>query len=226
MPPKLIALLVEGEGDVNAAPVLVKRVIKSLNLSIEIQPDPNPLRIGEVAKFTGRNREKWDRYLRLAIRTRNADAALLLVDGDCKKFENKPFCAKDAAAELHKRARDAGAGANFSAACVFACMEYESWFLAAIPSLAGKRMPPDNREGVKSNASWAGNTEQAPRNAKGELNKLMVNGYKPTTDQEPLTRLLDIDLLRNSGCRSFLRLDSAIRQLAEALRTGRHIPTS
>jgi hypothetical protein len=71
------------------------------------------------------------------------------------------------------------------------------------------------------------NIEALPRNPKDWLSHQMESGYKPSTDQEPLTRLLvqDLSPLRARNLRSFRRLENALRQLTEAIRAGKHIVT-
>jgi len=51
----------------------------------------------------------------------------------------------------------------------------------------------------------------------------MDRGYRPTTDLKPLTELLDLNCVRNRNPRSFRRLENAVHQLAEAIRTDKHI---
>ena len=80
-------------------------------------------------------------------------------------------------------------------------------------------------------AYWAGvvppngDLEQTVRDAKGWLSKVMTSGYSPSKDQEPLTRLIDLDVIRSRQLRSFRRIDSAVSQLVETFRTGQHILT-
>lgn len=63
---------------------------------------------------------------------------------------------------------------------------------------------------------------------KGWLNRCIEAGYKPTRDQEALTRLMieHLDVIRPRPLRSFRRLESALRQLVDALRSGKHVVTS
>jgi hypothetical protein len=55
----------------------------------------------------------------------------------------------------------------------------------------------------------------------------LPSGYKPTVDQEPLTKLLiqDLSKLRERALHSFRRLESAVEQLTHAVRTGNPIVT-
>ena len=50
-------------------------------------------------------------------------------------------------------------------------------------------------------------------------------GYRPTRDQVALTELLDLDIVRAKNLRAFTRLEHAIDELTEAIKTGEHIST-
>jgi hypothetical protein len=224
--PKRLVLFVEGQGDADAVPTLVARLLEEQNAS-------DCLFLGEsfilhgLQKITGKNVAEWTKKLRAAIKRSNTGAVLFLMDGDPDKFEGKPFCAATVAKELCNRARTVGAGVTFSLACVFACKEYESWFLASLHTLAGKPLPPDQRPGVRAGAQSVPDSENTPRDAKGELGRNMLSGYKQTTDQGPLTRLLvaDLSAVRAAKLRSFARLEHAVAQLVNAIRTGQHVAT-
>ena len=123
---------------------------------------------------------------------------------------------------LAERAKEAGAGVDFSVAVVFACCEYESWLLGGIESLAGKSFP-NGQNKVKPDAkSPEGNLEDAPRNAKGHLSKCLVNGYS-IADQQALTEMMNPDAIRAQDLRSFRRMENAVTQLVEAIRGGKQI---
>jgi hypothetical protein len=53
----------------------------------------------------------------------------------------------------------------------------------------------------------------------------MSTGYKPTRDQAELTRLIDLDEIRSQGMRSFRRLESAVKEMVGAIRSGVHMVT-
>jgi hypothetical protein len=101
--------------------------------------------------------------------------------------------------------------------------EFESWLLAGVESLAEKKFP-DGRRGVKASAvPPIGDLEKAPRDAKGWFRKHIEGGYNPTRDQADLTKMVDVNVIRQRGLRSFRRLENALSQLASAARSGRHI---
>jgi len=154
----------------------------------------------------------------------NLGGVLLLLDGDIKEVANAPFCSATVGKSLSEAAREVGGASTFSVACVFARQEYESWLIAGIEHLAGKTLP--NGCTVPGNiTSPSDNLEENPRNAKGWLNKSIKGGYRPTRDQAALTQLLDLQVIRKREMRSFQRLEAAVAELVEAIRTGRHVVT-
>jgi hypothetical protein len=108
---------------------------------------------------------------------------------------------------------------------VFACQEFESWLIAGIESLAGKKLAEGRIEIPANLKPPEGDLELHPRDAKGWLNEHIPAGYKPSTDQEPLTRATDLNSIRQRNLRSFRRLESALRQVIESIRSGKHIVT-
>ena len=225
MAPKRIVLFVEGQGDVRAAPVLLRRLISEQNGWDAAFVDERPFEVDGLPKLSGNKSANWTRWLRAAAKRGNLGGVLLLLDGDCKKFEGQDFCAVEAARVLGERAVEAGAGSQFSVASVFACCEYESWFLAGIQSIAGKSFD-NGRNSVKPDAAPPnGDLEKAPRDAKGKkgMGALLTGGYGPALDQKPITEIIDLNAIRGHGMRSFDRMESAVRELIEACRTGNHV---
>jgi hypothetical protein len=225
--PKRLVLFVEGEGDRDAGPILVSRLLTEMGAWESLFLDDKPFVVGSVDKLTADENADWLRFLKAAGRRKNLGAVLLLLDGDITPIRGEPFCPVTFGRRLAQQARDAGAGAVFSVATVFACREFESWALAALDRLAGLHFP-DGRPGVPVGTDApAGDLEVAPRDAKGFLDRVIAAGYKPTRDQGPLTRLLvdHLGAVRDRSLRSFRRLEEAVRQLHQAVRTGQHIAT-
>ncbi len=226
MPPdrKKLVLFVEGGGDVDAAPALVKRLLTESNRWSSLILDPTPFRVKGWGYLLKENGKEWIRFLKAAaVSHRPLGGVLLLLDGDIKG--QGKFCARNKAWELSRFARQAGAGSHFSVATVFAVQEYETWLIAGVESLAGKPFP-DGRRGVNQGVvAPSGNLEEAPRGAKGWLNGKMSRGYKPAKDQKALTEMVDLDLIRGRALRSFRRLENAVRELADAIRSNQHVVT-
>jgi len=82
--------------------------------------------------------------------------------------------------------------------------EFEAWFLASAESIAGQR-------GFDSSIT-APVDPDGVRDAKGWLSQRCDHPYKPTIDQAPLVRLIDLDLAR-SRSRSFIKLWNDVSSL-------------
>jgi hypothetical protein len=223
--PKRLVLFVEGDGDVAAVPVLIKRLLTELQAWDVVFLDPNPLRIGGVTSLFNKKEKNWAEKLLVAAKRGNLGGVLLLQDGDVSPWQGQPFCARKVAYDLSRRARSAGAGSMFSVASVFACQEFETWLIAGIESLAGQSLA-DGRIVIPANATTPeDDIEQRPRDAKGWLNQCISDGYNEATDQEHLTRAIDLKAIRQRNLRSFRHLESALRQLVAAIRAGQPIVT-
>jgi hypothetical protein len=226
MSPKRLVLLVEGPGDVEAAPILVKRLLKEYAAFDAVLLDQlPPFRVGDYSKIKKNDFGEWRRLLQAAVTTRkDVGGCVLLLDGDSPiQVEGKSFCAARAARILAAEAMKVGAGAVFSLAIVFACMEFESWLIAGIESLQDCRLAND-RQGIKKmTIPVPPDLEKAPRGAKEWLRNVMTMGYDPTRDQAELTRLVDLNVVRNRNQRSFQHLESAIKQMVAAIRSGNHV---
>jgi hypothetical protein len=221
---KRVVIFVEGEGEADAVPKLVKQLLTYQGAWDVLALDPDPFRVGHVNKLVKDHYREWTRKLAASLKRRDLGGVLLLLDGDAKKVEGHAFCAAKVAKSLANEAISLGAGTTFSVAVVFATQEYETWLIAGIESLAGKRLP-DGRMIDENAKAPAGNLEEAPRDAKGWFSGVVEGGYKPTRDQAALTDLVDLEVVRQRGLRSFQRLESAIAGLVAAIRTESHVAT-
>ena len=217
-----IVLFVEGEGERHAAPILVKRLISERAGWQGITLDPNPFRVGSLHRLFKANFRDWKRLLEASARKGDLGGVLLILDGDAEKFDGEKFCSARVARAFASEAQRVGAGSTFSVAVVFALQEFETWLIAGIASLAGKKLP-DGRlfnPGAKAPVS---NLEESPRDAKGWLGKFVAGGYRPTRDQAALTELVELNAIRSRQLRSFRRLESAVDKLVHAIRTNQHV---
>ncbi len=223
--PRRIVLLVEGDGDVAAAPVLLKRSLAELNVLETIAPDKDAIRIGEFPGAAKNDFEVFRKRILVAAKRKDMAGCLVLLDGDCKFCRGRqPFCARHAAIDMAAAAKDAGAGTLFSAAIVFACQEFESWLIAGIESLAGKPLS-DRRVLIDkydpAHTPIPANLEEAPRDAKGWLSKVAKTGYNPPRDQDELTKIVDFDVIRARRLRGFRRFEAAVKELVDAIQSGK-----
>jgi len=232
MAPQEIVVFVEGKGDVNAVPILAKRVMSTLNERGDVVVAASPFRVRGVGALVREGGKDWLRYLQDATKRARVVGVLLVLDGDLKevpktwktyidRFRTSDFCAMRAAAALADMGKAARAGELFSVATVFVMKEFEAWLLAGIEGLRGKSLA-EGRGIIPANAEVpAGLDIEGKRDIKGVLRKSLGGVYSETLDQAELARHVDLTLLRQR-CRSFLRFESAIRQLVDSARSGAH----
>ena len=191
----IIQPIVEGQGDEVAVPLLLRRLRDEAQAwGLDVGRPHRRQRTQLVKKSSLEN------AVRVAALRENCAAILVLFDAD-------DDCPKELAPTLEEWARDAAGGKP--CAVVMANREYEAWFLASIETLRGKAA-------ILTDAISHSNPE-APRNAKGELERRMAHGasYSSTVDQATLTAHLDLASTYRR-CRSFRKLVSAFGELAAA----------
>jgi len=221
---KRLVLMVEGEGDEKAAPALVRRLLDRVGATDLLYLDGNPLKKMSLPQLARDGFAEWHRKLAYAARRRDAGGILLLLDGDAQRFQGKDFCPAEAARTLARHAEPIAHRFAISVAIVFACREFESWLIAGIDTLGGVELPegrgvvPDHLQPPQE-----ANLEQYPRDAKGWL-QAHLPAYRQTLDQAALAARIDLDAVA-SRMRSYCRLESAVREIAQAIRQGRPIAT-
>ena len=111
-----IVPIVEGPGDLYAAPILLRRVLyEQMGVSIDVKSP-------KKAKDRGALIKRLENFLAYARNTSGCKAILVLLDSD-------KDCPKELGTELARRAR--AAGIRLPVAVVCAKREYENWFLAS-----------------------------------------------------------------------------------------------
>lgn len=123
-----IAAIVEGDGEVDALPILLRR------LADWRTPDryPQPLRPIRVRRDRFLNREQeFSRHLQLAAKKCGGDGWILIL------FDADDDCPAELGPMTLERARICVPHRPVSV--VLANREYEAWFIAAAPSLQGCR---------------------------------------------------------------------------------------
>ena len=182
-----IVPIVEGEGEVTAVPILLRRMA----------PEIDPTRAIAVAKPIRRPRgsllkeNELERYVDLATRTHGGyGAVLVLLDAD-------DDCAATLGPELLARAQGSRPDSRISV--VLAVKEFECWFLAAAESIAGRRGLPEDLTAPPD--------PESVRDAKGWLKHRRTDGlaYGPTVDQPALTDAFDMAAAR-AGAAPFDKL--------------------
>ncbi|MDP9845492.1 DUF4276 family protein [Streptosporangium lutulentum] len=178
--PITIASIVEGDGEVSALPVLLRRIAGSLSVwNVRI---PTPRRIPRSKLIAPGGVE--DAVLQASYQVTGAGGILLLIDSD-------DDCPASLGPTLLQRAREARGDKGISV--VLAHREFEAWFLAAAASLSGCRgladplNPPPDPEGIRGAKEWlsARKTDGTP--------------YKPTVDQAGLASAFDMEQARKAA---------------------------
>lgn len=182
-----IASIVEGEGEVAALPVLLRRLAEWRT------PDHYPEVLTPIRVRRDRFLNKEDelrRHLALAAgKAGEGGWILILLDAD-------DDCAVDKAREVRERAQEVISHRRVSV--VWAVREYEAWFIASAASLNGHRgftFQPDRAiaaEGI--------------RDAKGWLKERMIGrSYGETIDQPAFTAVMSLEEA-HANSRSFRKL--------------------
>jgi len=187
-----IACVVEGHGEVESIPILIRRIGERCDPPVF--PDvERPIRL-PASKL--RKQDELRRAVQLAAaRAGEGGSVLVLMDAD-------DDCPKELAPAL---VETIGERADVTVGVVLAKREYEAWFLAGLESLRG-------HGGLKDDAEPPPDPE-AIRGAKERLQANMIDGatYSPTLDQPALTAQLDLDLARRAD--SFDKCVREIRRL-------------
>lgn len=198
-----IASIVEGRGEVEAVPILLRRVASQVSPNIQV----NALRPIRVQRNQILKEGQLERSVELAARRIGGGEGriLILLDSD-------DDCPKELADEMLGRAKAARGDQRIRV--VLAKREYEAWFLAAARSIAGLRgidkstTPPAAPESVKGAKEWLGRRMPANR------------AYSPTRDQPALTAVFDMDAARAAP--SFDKLWRDVEYLLAAVSQSPH----
>ncbi len=196
-----IVPVVEGPGDREAAPVLLRKVLAERLTRHDIT-----IKRPKSANGKPRLVRDLERFLRYAVVERDCGAILVLLDADDE-------CPKQEVARLAKRA--AALGLQVPVAIVYAKHEYETWFIASLDSPSGEQIR--NRLVLPAATSFTGDVEEKS-GAKSWLTHHMpaAKAYKPTTDQAALSQFIHLDHTHDRS-RSFRRLCHAVEELVAAI---------
>jgi hypothetical protein len=201
--PKIVPI-VEGEGDIEAVPILLRYVLHELlhkNTWNVIHP--------KKAHSLPALHKKLGKYLHYCEIEEDAQAILILLDLDdgCPAVEAQSL-ANDICALSPK----------LPVAIVFAHREYEAWFLASVEMMAQAQ-----ERGRQYHFSQAFLQNPTPpsdvesiRDAKGWISRQMIPGYryKETSHQPSMTTLIDFNLATQRS-RSLRRLLYAVEFLVQ-----------
>ncbi len=197
-----IAFIVEGDGEIAALPVLVRRIVQKIDETVFVGDKTNPIKVARNALVKPGVLE-W--YVGIAAESIGRDGGILIL------LDSDDDCPAKLAPQLLKVARETRP--DLPIALIMAHREYESWFLASAESLRGKH-------GLSDTFEAPANIEEK-RGAKEWLKKYMPPGssYKETIHQPLFTREIDIGLARKNSPsfdKLYRDLQAMIRQLQEA----------
>lgn len=197
----VVALVVEGHGDVQAVPLLLRRVALEIDPALPLET-PKPVRLKKgMLKRPG----ELERAVSLAagqVLARGGVLVLFDADADCPAEVGPELLARCTAAHGH-----------VPISVVLAKSEFEAWFIAAAPSIAGRRDLPDDLIAPNDPESVAG--------AKEWLASRMPFGrtYSPTIDQPALAATFDLGMARERSP-SFQKFSLEVGRLLHARRLG------
>jgi hypothetical protein len=175
-----IACIVEGHGEVQAVPILLRRLASTLDPALSLTVE-QPIRITKSKLLQAGELE---RAVELAARkVDGAGAILILLDRD-------EDCPATLGPALLGRAR--AVRGDVPIAAVLAKPEFEAWFLAAAESLRGRRGMRDDLESPVH--------PESVRGAKEWLAERMTSDrhYVETLDQPALAALFDLEAARRA----------------------------
>jgi hypothetical protein len=174
-----IASVVEGEGELGALPVLLRRLLYAAEVwNADVLP-PFHVDRGRLVRQGGI--ESAVDALARRVPVDGPGGVLLLIDAD-------DDCPADLGPALLRRAEATRPDRRI--AVVLANREFEAWFLASAPSLGGKA-------GLDHGLDVPANHETL-RDCKGWLTHHRADGnrYRPRVDQSALASAMDIELAR------------------------------
>lgn len=191
-----VVSIVEGDGEVKALPVLLRRLNERLSPEAHVRL-LEPIKVHRM-RFVNRD-EEFARFLGLASAKCGDDGWILILldaDDDCPVGLGRSLLTKARAVLPHRRV-----------SVVLANREYEAWFIAASASLNGQRGLVVSQDDAQAEA-------ERPRDAKGWLEKRMVSRhYSPTLDQSAFSATMNLDEA-SARSRSFRKLcDEWMRQM-------------
>lgn len=194
-----IAAIVEGHGECEAVPILIRRIALTIDPGFVPHVLP-PIRVPASRLLKAAELERSVEFA--ARKLRGNGGILVLLDCDWDQC-----CPAHEAPALLNRAR--AARSDMLISVILAKQEYEAWFLAAAESLCGKG-------GLPKDLPTPADPENI-RAAKEWLSQHMPQGrsYAETVDQAAFTSQFDLEMARRSD--SFDKCYRDVRNILEIL---------
>lgn len=197
-----IAPIVEGHGECEAVPILIRRIAHDIDVGFEPKV-LQPLRVPASRLMKEGEIERSVTFVAQKLQGRGGIIVIIDCDWD-------GGCPAQDGPVLLERAKVVRKDIPIS--IILAKKEFEAWFLASAVSLRGKRglpidlVPPNEPEAIRGAKEWLSNKMSLGRN------------YTETTDQPAFTALFDMDIART--CDSFDKCYRDIKQMLETLYKG------
>jgi len=215
--PYLILAIVEGHGEQNAVPILLRRWFKHRRFRNFETPDRAIRAPGSGALKCTHDpvREVGiEHYVEMAASER-PDGILVVLDSDDECQERaKDRRRQGLGPELLQRARRKAP--HIPIEVVVANREYEVWFLAALDTLRRAGCLPREKRWVGSIANI-----ESIRDCKKPLADMLGRPYEEGTDQRDFTGALPFTATMARRSRSYRKLMKALQALTQAARTHR-----
>ncbi len=200
--PRSIACIVEGHGEVEAVPILIRRIATRIDPSLSIVIN-RPLRYSRSTLLRG---GEFERAVEFSARQVGPQGSILIL------LDSDDDCPATLGPQLLNRARS-----DRVIGLVLANREFEGWFLASAESIRGKRGlrddldPPTDPESIRGAKEW--------------MTRHRIDGstYRETLDQAALTATFDLDLAATRS-RSFEKCLREITNLIQATASSRSEP--
>lgn len=207
--PRVVSIVEgRGEGEQHAVPILIRRVSEDIGLYVDSYKTV-PTKRNRFPRFTD------ERTRQIAVARSiagDAGAILVILDSDGEppctdpRHRLSPCLLGD---DLLNEVRPLAAG--LPVAVVMAEREFEAWFVAAAPSLIGKKglvpgvLSPEHPDAVRDPKGWLTATMADPDQT-----------YSPTADQARFTEQFDMQMARERSP-SFDRCYREIERLIRAV---------
>ncbi len=199
----MIQMIVEGEGDAAAFPILLERLVLDLGCYEAVGRSPF------IESRTVITQEaKLKRAVQIVSDRSDTRAIIVLFDSD-------GACASTHIPNMQAWAREAVP--SLPCAVIMARREYEAWFVAAIESLRGKRR-------IREDAQYDRDPE-GMLGAKGVIKRFMPQNkpYSETADQAALSAVFDLSQAYH-GASSFRKLVKEVCRLLEEIGHAPAVP--
>lgn len=193
-----IGCIVEGHGECQSVPILIRRIAGQLDPQLEVQI-PRPVRITKSRLLKAHELERAVELAAMSIGSRGGILVILDSDDDC------PATLAPSLIQRTQAARK-----DLPSSVVLPRREFESWFLAAAASLRGHRRFPGDLDIPPEPEEIVGAKEWLSR-------RIRSGAYSPTVDQASLTQAFDLALARRAP--SFDKCFREVTRLLEITRS-------